>query len=123
MTYSNEIPANVIAYVRAGSKAELDDAGAELAAAEGRVLKDREGRPLSEHEREQRQWRDPFERYGRHDELLDLIGWTNTEAVEMNPDHHLLAVTEAVNRFERDHPGVGTAEIEASGLAFKRGGE
>jgi hypothetical protein len=110
MTRSNEIPANVIPYVRAGSHAALADAGIELGAAEARVLKDSD--------REQRWWADPAGRRKRHGELLDLIGRTeedNTEAVEMRAYGHadVLAVTEALEWFTRDRPGVGTAEIEA----------
>ena len=65
------------------------------------------------------------ERWKAHRDLLDLNGRTekeNTEAVEMDPDRHLPTIAEALERFEHDHPGVGTAEIQAFrrdvGLAF-----
>lgn len=129
MTYSNEIPANVIAYVRAGSRAELDATLAELAAAWGRVLKDRDGRALSKHHVREL---DPLvDRCKRHYELLDLIGWDDGEdsdPVEMDPSGDwLCAVGEALELLDLEHPGVDTAEIEAFrldvGLTFKRGGE
>ena len=120
MTYSNTIPANVIPYVRAGSLAELADAGAKLTEAHGQVLAERHLREIA-----------PIvDRYKAHSDLVDLIGWgeeENAEAVEMDPNgNHLWAIREALERFARDRPGVGAAEIEAFcldvGLRFKSGG-
>jgi hypothetical protein len=118
MAYSNEIPANVIPYLRRGLWADDEATTA--------VLREKEQKVFSEHHA--RELDSLHDRRVRHAELFELIGYPSegdSGPVEMDPDRHLLAVMEGLEQFRRDQPGVGTAEIEAFCLSagLKLGGE
>jgi hypothetical protein len=120
MAYSNTIPPEMVPRIREGARAAMAAAGSELVEADRKVFVER-------HRREP-EFAKPADRWKALTELLDLILRAGSvEAVELDPDgHQLYAVGVALEHYERDHPGEGTAEIEAFcrdvGLRIEWGG-